>query len=336
MFVSSTASVDPQFAPLTIEEIREAYDAISPFVHVTPAVPWPGFDLPSVLPKGTMVTAKLELLQVTVSFKARGALLNMMTLTAEQRARGVTAVSAGNHAIAAAWAAQIIGTPAKIVMINTANPRRVELASGFGAEIVKAGSAAEAFEVANELVANEGLTLIHPFEGRTTALGTATLGTEFLLQVPSLDAVIVPIGGGGLIAGVASAIKLMNPNCQVFGVEPEGADSMSRSMVAGEPMSIESVNTIADSLGAPYALPVSFALTRSNVDGIVRVSDDLLRLAMRVTFLDAKLAVEPAGAAALAALLGPLRIQLGGKHVGVIACGSNIDIATYQRHVAED
>ena len=319
-----------------MDEIRTAYGQIADHVLVTPAVEWPGTELAKLLAPQTRVTAKLELLQRTGSFKARGALLNMLGLNSEQRARGITAVSAGNHAIAAAWAAQMVGVSAKIMMINTANPRRVELANSFGAEIVMAGSAHEAFAMADELVATEGRTLVHPFEGRVTALGTATVGLEFLEQAPTLDAVIVPIGGGGLIAGISAAVKLMNANCQVFGVEPVGADSMHRSFAAGEPQSIEKVATIADSLGAPYAMPFTFALARANVDDLVLVTDAEMRAAMRTTFLDAKLAVEPAGAAALAALVGPLRDQLAGKHVGLIVCGSNIDMHTYYRYLCEE
>jgi threonine dehydratase len=332
--MAETSPSSTLFNPLTIDEIRDAHSLIAEHVIVTPSVPWPGTEIPKILPAGTTVSAKLELLQRTGSFKARGALVNMMTLNDDQRSRGITAVSAGNHAIAAAWAAQIVGTPAKIMMINTANARRVELANSFGAEIVMAGSAHEAFAMADELVKTEGRTMVHPFEGRFTALGTATVGVEFMMQVPSLDAVIVPIGGGGLIAGIASAVKLLNPNCLVFGVEPEGADSMSRSLAAGEPKSIEKVATIADSLGAPYAMPFTFSLTQRNVDGVVLVSDNDLRAATVLTFLDLKFAVEPAAAAALAALCGPLRKQLAGMHVGIVVCGSNIDMQTYFTNLA--
>ncbi len=162
-----------------------------------------------------------------------------------------------------------------------------------------------------------------------TALGTATLGLEFARQAPGLDALIVPIGGGGLAAGTASTFKLVQPDCLIYGVEPEGADSMSRSFAAGSPQTIDKVRSIADSLGAPYALPYSFALCRQNVDDIVLVDDDALRRAMGLLFAEMKLAVEPAGAAATAALLGPLRQRLQGKRVGVIVCGANIDFSTF-------
>jgi threonine dehydratase len=320
---------------LTIEEIREAHELIAPYITVTPSILWPGGELPNLVPAGTTVSAKLEVFQCTGSFKARGAVLNMLRLTDEQRQHGITAVSTGNHAIAVAWAAQLFDVPAKIMMINTANPRRVELASSYGADVVMAGSAGEAFAMANELVTSEGRTLVHPFDGRNTVLGTSTVGVEFMMQAPMMDAVIVPIGGGGLIAGIASIVKMMNPKCLVFGVEPEGADSMSRSLAAGSPQAIEAVHTIADSLGAPYALPFSFELTRRHVDAVVTVTDNAMRAAMWLTFLDAKLAVEPAGAAALAALLGPLRDRVAGMHVGLVVCGSNIDIGTYANHIGQ-
>ncbi len=150
----------------------------------------------------------------------------------------------------------------------------------------------------------EGRTLMHPFEGLRTALGTATLGLEFIEQVPDLEAVIVPVGGGGLAAGLSTAIRLVKPDCEVFGVEPFGADTMFRSFQAGSPQGIEKIDTIADSLGAPYALPISYALCRASLQEIVRIEDAEMIAAMRFLAAHARLAVEPAGAAATAALLG--------------------------------
>jgi threonine dehydratase len=144
----------------------------------------------------------------------------------------------------------------------------------------------------------------------------------------------VPIGGGGLCAGVAAAIKQASPECRIIGVEPEGADSMHRSFAAGEPRGIDAVRTIADSLGAPYALPYTFGLCRRYVDELVKITDDEIRLAMALLFKEAKLAVEPAGAATTAALLGPLRQRELGADVGLIVCGANTDPQTFARHVA--
>lgn len=320
--------------PLSLSEISEAVRALAMRIVRTPVHELRSPEIDRALDSNTTVYAKLELLQYTGTFKARGALLNALALTDEQRARGVTAISAGNHAIAVAFAAREVSTHAKVLMIATANPLRIELCKAYGAEVELVADAHTGFERVRELEA-EGRTLIHPFEGRTTALGTATLGMELCEQVPNLDAVIVPVGGGGLCAGVSSAVKLLAPGCEVIGVEPEGADSMHRSFAAAEPRSIERVATIADSLGAPYALPFSFELCRRNVDRLVLVSDTELRAAMRVLLRTAKLAVEPAGAAATAALLGPLREHLRGKRVAVIVCGSNIDAQSYAQLIAE-
>jgi threonine dehydratase len=321
--------------PLTLEEIGAAARALQDRILLTPIHQLTGPEVVAALGGGTEVFLKLELFQLTGTFKARAALLNAMSLTEAQRAQGVTAISAGNHAIAVAFAAQSVKTTAKVVMIASANPLRVELCRAYGAEVVFAPDAHRGFDQVRLIEKEENRTLLHPFEGRTTALGTATVGKELCEQVHGLDAVIVPIGGGGLCAGVASAVKLLARRCEVFGVEPEGADSMHRSFAAGEPRAIERVATIADSLGAPYALPISFELCRRNVDELVSVSDLELRAAMRFMLRNAKLAVEPAGAAAMAALLGPLRARLQGKRVACIVCGSNIDSATFARLIAE-
>lgn len=321
--------------PLNLEEIRSAAKELDGRILATPVHRLCGPEIDAALGPRTEVFLKLELFQLTGTFKARGALLNVLALPPEAAKRGVTAISAGNHAVAVAFAAAAAGASAKVVMISTANPLRVALCRSYGAEIVFAPDAHTGFERVRRVAEEEGRTLIHPFEGRTTALGTATLGLELCEQVGGLDAVIVPIGGGGLCAGVASAVKLLAPACRVFGVEPEGADSMHRSFAAGEPRSIERVATIADSLGAPYALPISFELCRRNVDELVLVSDAELRSAMRFLLRNAKLAVEPAAAAATAALLGPLRDPLRGKRIALIVCGSNIDEKTYAQLIGE-
>ncbi|MGH8125666.1 MAG: threonine ammonia-lyase [Rhodanobacteraceae bacterium] len=318
----------------TIADIRTARERLGERVRETPVWRWQGDAIEGATGAGTQVFLKLELLQYTGTFKARGALLNAMSLSDAARNRGVTAVSAGNHAIAVAFAARSVGTTAKVVMPKTANPARVALCRAYGAEVVLTDDVYAAFNEVKRIEKEEGRTFIHPFEGALTVLGTATVGYEFCSQVEILDAVIVPIGGGGLIAGIASAVKQMRPRCQVYGVEPEGADSMRRSFEAGSPQKLERVETIADSLGAPYALPYSFEVARRFVDDIVSIPDAAMQRAMGLLFADMKLAVEPAGAAATAALCGPLREILAGKRVGVIVCGTNIDLATFARQVS--
>ena len=284
----------------------------------------------------TSVQAKLEFLQRTGTFKARGALATLRSLDKEQMKSGVTAVSAGNHAIATAFAAQTLGTTAKVVMIDSANPSRVAACRSFGAEVVLAADVHEAFEVAKQIQESEGRFFVHPFEGPTIALGTGTVGLEICEQVGDFDTLIVPVGGGGLIGGIANAVKQLKPGCEIIGVEPEGADTMHRSRAAGEPKSIEKVQTIADSLGSPFAMPYSFALTEAHVDQLTLVNDHQLRSAMGFLFQAMKIAVEPACAASTAALLGPLSEDLRGKSVVLVMCGSNIDWDTFERQAIFD
>lgn len=317
----------------TPDEIRAARARLGERVVQTPVWRWRGDEIESAA--GMQPVLKLELFQYAGSFKPRGALCVMLDLSPEALARGVTAVSAGNHAMAVGYAARVLKTTAKVVMPRSANPARVEGCRAYGAEVVLVDDVHQAFAKVKEIEATEGRSFVHPFEGPLTALGTATLGLELCEQVPQLDAVIIPIGGGGLCAGVAAAVKQLSPRTQVFGVEPEGADSMHRSFRSGKPESIEKVGTIADSLGAPYALPYSFALCRRFVDELVLVNDDQLRASMRLMFRGAKLAVEPAGAAATAALCGPLREKLKGKNVAVIVCGANLDAKTFGRLINE-
>lgn len=292
--------------------------------------------LEAVIGDGTSITAKLEFLQRTGTFKARGALGTLRSLTPAQLEAGVTAVSAGNHAIATAFAAQAMGTTAKVVMIKSANAARVQACRDYGAEVVSADDVHAAFDIVERIQREEGRYFLHPFEGPGVALGTGTLGVEICEQMEGIDALIVPIGGGGLIGGVANAVKQLAPSCRIIGVEPEGADTMRRSRAAGEPQSIERVTTIADSLGAPFAMPYSFALAEQHVDDLVTVNDDQLRRTMGFLFRVMKIAVEPACAASTAALLWPLREHLRGKRVVLVMCGSNIDWTTFEQQAIFD
>lgn len=320
--------------PPTEEEIRAARHALGDRVVTTPVWRWRGRELDERLGTDTEVWLKLELFQRAGTFKPRGALLNMLALDRAALDRGVTAVSAGNHAIAVAYAARTLGTTAKVVMPKTANPGRIAMCRDYGAEIVLVDDVHIAFDEVKRIEREEGRSFVHPFEGRRTALGTATVGLELAEQVPDLDVVVVPIGGGGLCAGIATAVKQLQPDCTVVGVEPEGADSMHRSFAAGAPQSIDAVRTIADSLGAPHAAPYSFGLCRRYVDRLTLVDDAALRAAMALLFREMKLAVEPAGAATTAALVGPLADGLRGKRVGLIVCGTNTDIESFAEQVS--
>ncbi|MDA5194230.1 pyridoxal-phosphate dependent enzyme [Govanella unica] len=309
----------------TLDDMRAAARTLAPHIAATPVHHWIGPELERRIAPGTQVFLKLELFQRTGTFKIRGALLNLIALDEEARRRGVTAVSAGNHAIAVACAAHSMGVSAKVVMMASANPARVAAARAFGAEVLFAPDGATAFALAAEIAADEGRSFIHPFDGIGVTTGTGTVGLELMSSVPDLDAVLVAVGGGGLPGGVAAAVKQINPKCAVYGVEAYGNDVMYRSFAAGSPQKQDKSTTICDSLSPPAVTPGSYALCQHFIDEIVRVEDDAICAALAVLFREMKLAVEPAGAAATAALFGPLRDRLAGKRVGVIVCGANID-----------
>jgi len=319
----------------TLSEIQFTRRQIDPYIVETPVWHWRNRVILEKVPAGTSVFLKLELFQHTGTFKPRGALSNMLALDDLQLKRGVTAVSAGNHAIGLGYAAGVVGSSAKVVMPRSADPARIALSRAQGTDVVLVDDVHQAFDLVKQIEKEEKRAFIHPFEGYHTILGTATVGLELCNQLEDLDAVVVPIGGGGLCAGIASIVKHLQPSCMVFGVEPVGANTMYRSFASGVPEAIDAVRTIADSLGAPYALPYSFNLCRKYVDDLVLVDDDELRRAMLLLYQGTKLAVEPAGAAATAALCGPLRSRLAGKRVAIIVCGSNLDVSAFARHIGD-
>jgi threonine dehydratase len=310
-----------------INAVRALSEQLKEAVQQTPIVRCAAIE--EAIGCGTSVFGKLEFLQRTGTFKARGALATLHSLSSEQLARGVTAVSAGNHAIATAFAAASLSTSAKVVMIRAANPARIAACRDYGAEVVLADDVHEAFSIAEQIRQSEGRYFVHPFEGPHVALGTGTLGLEICEQRDDFDVIIVPVGGGGLIGGIANVVKRLRPECEVIGVEPRGADTMYRSLRSGKPESVDKVRSIADSLGSPYALPYSFGLAQLHVDRMVLVDDLELRRMMGFLFSRMKIAVEPACAASTAALLGPLRQELKGKRVMLVMCGSNIDWDTF-------
>ena len=278
---------------------------------------------------GAELRLKAELFQHTGTFKARGALSCVRAIPEADRSRGITAVSAGNHAIAAAWAARQYELDAKVVMMKSANPLRVAAARAEGATVVMTDDAHAAFAEVDRLQEEEGRIFVHPYEGINTSLGAAGVGLELMEDAADLDAVVVSVGGGGLISGVSMAVKLLNPECRVYAVEPAGAPSLNLSLKRGEPVRLDAVRTLADSLGAPFALPYSFDLCQRYVDQAVLLSDDEICAGMALFQEELNLAVEPAAGAVLAAALGPLRDKLAGMRVGLVVCGANIDTESY-------
>lgn len=317
--------------PPTLEDIRATAWRIAPYTVRTPVHEWRGPAVAARFAPPTAVHLKLELFQRTGTFKARGAVNNALALDAAARARGITAMSAGNHAIAAAYAARCVGASAKVVMLATANAARVAAAKALGAEVLSAPDGATGFRMVDDIVKAEGRAFIHPFEGPRVTAATATCGLEFHEQVAGLDAVVVPIGAGGLCSGVATVIRLLNPACKVYGVEPEATQVMTKSLAAGSAQHIAPAKTIADSLAPPMTTPYTFAMCQRAVDEVVLVSDDQMAAAAAILFDDMKLAVEPAAAASTAAAFGPLRGKLAGLRVGLIVCGTNIDADSHHR-----
>ncbi len=321
-------------APPDLQAVIKLHETLRSKIVRTPTVRCAGIE--DELDNGTTVFGKLEFLQHTGTFKARGALAAVSTLDKQQLATGITAVSAGNHAIAAAFAAREAGTHAKVVMIASANPSRIAACREYGAEIVMADNAHVAFELAEKIQQDEGRFFVHPFDGPDIATGTGTVGLEINEQVDDFDTVVVSIGGGGLIGGISNALKQIKPDCEIIGVEAEGADSMHRSYAAGRAESIDAVRTIADSLGAPFAIPYSYSLCKKNVMQLAMVSDKELQQAMGFLYKSMKIAVEHACVASTAALLGPLRDELKGQRVVLVFCGSNIDWPTWQKQAILD
>jgi threonine dehydratase len=318
-----------------LEDIAAQRAVLKPYIRTTPVVN--RLDMTGLV--GAFVQFKFELLQVTGTFKARGAFSNLLALTPAQKAAGVTAFSAGNHAVAVAYAAMQLGLDAKVVMLSTANPARVALARRFGAEVLMAPNSQDGFNLVEDIQRAEGRAFVHPFTTYPTVLGTATLGAEWAEQARSsefegLDAVILPIGGGGLAAGVARAFKLIAPDVAIYGAEPEGADVMAKSFANGGPVKMGPMHSIVDSLMAPHTEAYSYSLCRRHIDALVTVSDNEVRSAMHLLFNDMKLAVEPACAVATAAALGPLRERIKGQRVGVLLCGSNTDFEAVMRHLS--
>jgi threonine dehydratase len=270
---------------------------------------------------------KCESFQKTGSFKVRGALNAISQLDAKQRARGVVTVSAGNHAQAVAWAASAEGVHSTVVMAAAASKTKIAASKDYGAEVILHGTGAEAFTKALELAEEKGYVLVHPFDDPQVVAGAATCGLEILEQSPAVDVVVVPIGGGGLIAGIAAAIKQSKPGVHIVGVEPTGADSMFRSMKAGHAVRLDTPpKTIADGLAAPMAGTVCYDIVREFVDEVVLVTDEEIAAAMSLLLTRAKLLSEGGGAAATAALLTrKIPVALGKRVVSVVS-GGNVDL----------
>jgi threonine dehydratase len=295
---------------VTREDVEQAREVLAGRIHRTPT-------FGSTALGG--VSLKAELFQKTGSFKARGALNRLAALTPEERARGVVTWSAGNHAQAVAWAATEAGVDCLVEMWQTASPLKIEAARGYGATVdVSAPDAAAAYERTLEVVEGEGRIFVHPHSDPYVVAGHGTLALELLEDVPGVETVVVGVGGGGLVSGIVTAL---DGRVRVVAVEPENSPAFSAGLEAGEPVRVE-MNTIADGLAPPFAGELPLQLCRGRVDTVL-VTEDEIANGMRFLYARAKLACEPAGAAAAGAVLAG-KVEAG-RGVAVIVSGGNVE-----------
>jgi threonine dehydratase len=307
---------------LTFDDIQSARRSIAGKVHVTPV-----FTSTAIgRAVGATVYLKAELFQKTGSFKPRGALNKIQKLTPEQKAKGLITVSAGNHAQGLAYAAATYGVACTVVMPESASPTKVRAAQGYGATVVQHGDVGQAFDYMFVLQKERDLTFVHPFDDPDIMAGQGTLGLEIVEQVSEFDAVVVGVGGGGLIAGIATAIKHLRPHVKIVGVEPVGAAKMRRSLDEGWAVRLDRVVTIADGLAPPMAGQHTYPIVKALADDVVTVTDEQIVAGMTMLMSRCKLMAEPAGAAAVGALLaGAVRVPPGSTVVAVVS-GGNVDL----------
>ena len=309
--------------PLSREVFEAAHERVARHAYHTPLLTSrllserTGFD----------VRLKAEMFQRTGSYKIRGPLNKFTYLSEEQKRRGVICSSAGNHAQGVALAARIHGIRAVVVMAENATPSKIAATRGYGAEVVLHGTIwDEANERAKELVASEGLTYIHPFDDEELIAGQGTLGREIYQDWPEVEAAIVPIGGGGLISGVTMALKSLNPKIRVIGVESSGAPAMKRSVEEGRLVTLDRVDCIIDGLRVKRVGATTFEVVRRFVDELVALPDEQIFEGVVWTMAHAKLVVEGAAAAPVAALLqGIIKLPAGSK-VAVVLSGGNVNL----------
>lgn len=311
---------------VTIEDVRAAAQRLDGVVQRTPVVRSRTLDEFC----GAQIFVKCENLQRMGAFKFRGAYNFLALMTPEQRARGVVAFSSGNHAQGVALAAKLFGVSATIVMPSDAPAVKLDATRGYGAEVVlyeRATSHREA--IAQGLADERGATLIPPFDHERIVSGAGTAALELLEQAGELDAIVVPVGGGGLICGTSIAAHAHDAGIAVYGVEPQAGDDFARSLREGRRVSIPVPQTIADGLQTTSPSELTFGIAREHVREVVTVSDQELCDAMRFAFERMKQVIEPSGAAPIAALLQRRVPELAGKRVGAIVSGGNIDASRY-------
>ncbi len=313
---------------LTLDKVYQAAHVLKKVAKVTEVI-----EAPKINPEA-QVYLKTENLQVTGSFKLRGAYYKISTLSDEEKQRGVIACSAGNHAQGVALAARESGIPAVICLPETAPISKVQATKSYGAQVVLVkGVYDDAYEEALRLQKEKGYTFVHPYDDEKVIAGQGTIGLELLDQIPDLDAVVVPIGGGGLISGIAFAIKQLNPDCKVYGVQAAGAPSMFNSHHGHKIETLSSVFTIADGIAVKTPGKITFDCVEKYVDDIVTVTDDEISTAILSLIEHQKLIAEGAGAVSVAAVMFN-KVDVKGKKVACVVSGGNIDVTILSKVIS--
>lgn len=309
---------------VTLEMIKDAKEVLKKVARSTPVISAPKI--------GENVSIKAENLQLTGSFKLRGAYYKISSLTPEEKAKGVIACSAGNHAQGVALSATKNGIKSTICIPAGAPLSKVEATRGYGGDVVLVpGVYDDAYAKAVELTEKNGYTFVHPFNDEKVIAGQGTIGLEILEQEPDVEAVFVPIGGGGLISGVACAIKSVKPECKVYGVQAAGAPSMFDSINKGEIIELANVSTIADGIAVKKPGDLTFEMCQKYVDGIVTVTEDEIATAILTLIQTQKTVAEGAGATSVAAVMFDKVPEVKGKNIVCIVSGGNIDVSILSR-----
>ncbi|MGN6507680.1 MAG: threonine ammonia-lyase [Tepidisphaeraceae bacterium] len=312
---------------VTLDDIVEARQRIRPHVYHSPCPP--SNYLSAYI--GASVYSKLENLQTTGSFKARGACNRLMQLSAEEKRRGVICVSAGNHAQGVAYHGRALGIPVTVVMPKWAPLVKVSNCRGFGADVILHGEHfGEARTLAMSLAEERNLVFVPPFNHPQIIAGAGTIGLEILEDVPDVEAIIVPVGGGGLIAGITTAVKSLRPDVLIYGAESISATSLDASLKAGHVTTVQTQPTLADGLAVPEVGPLCFDLVKDRIEGVVLVDESQIASAILRLLEVEKTVAEGAGAISLAAAY-QIRDRLAGKKVVIVLCGGNIDVTVLSR-----
>ena len=308
--------------------IESVYKKIKPFINITPLIKANQFIDDSF---NTNVYLKFECFQKSGSFKARGAINNILSSDKKELENGITAVSAGNHAIAASYAANIFNLKNKIFLYESANPYRVKLCKDYKANILFTNATKAFDEVKN--AEKEGYKFVHPFDGVNTLQGSATLGLEIVNQIKeintTIDNVLISVGGGGLISGVGTVLKQYFSNINILGIEPDEAKGITDSLKANAPLKKVHINSIADSLCAPLHMHYSFSIAKQVINRMINISDKDMSNSMLFAFKHLKLFLEPACVAGFAALKEHVSSEFKGQNTLILLCGSNIDFQSW-------